>query len=354
MEKEECFDSFCQDWSGDTCLPSMSSADYYFHSYNHYHVYEELLKDAISMTAYRNAILRNKHLFENKVVLDVDCGLGVLSMLAAKAGAKQVIGIDPQEELIKRARPIARDNGYGDVVTFIHGRVDTAELPVEHVDIIVSLCVGYFLLYEGRFADVLTAKKRWLRPNGLIFPDRFRLFIDLLKDSKYRKAHFDFCNNVWNFNFSSLKESSVGEAVIQCWNAEADGNNDYILSNSPWLIYEIDLNHCTIEDVQRIKTAKWRLRARTKGAAHGLIGWFEVLFTKCHTPVAFSTSPRGTYTCWQHIGMFFKNPIKLKEGDMVEGMLAARTIPGKRHLEIKVSHCAERKKEWVTQFFQLQ
>lgn len=46
------------------------------------------------MTPFVKAINRNKHLFKDKVVLDLNCGLGVLSVLAARAGARAVYGVE--------------------------------------------------------------------------------------------------------------------------------------------------------------------------------------------------------------------------------------------------------------------
>ena len=73
----------------------MTSKDYYFDSYAHFSIHEEMLKDEVRTKTYQDAILRNPHLFRGKTVLDIGCGTGILCMFAAKAGAKQVIGVSP-------------------------------------------------------------------------------------------------------------------------------------------------------------------------------------------------------------------------------------------------------------------
>ncbi|KAK4828591.1 hypothetical protein QYF61_000043 [Mycteria americana] len=71
----------------------MTSRDYYFDSYAHFGIHEEMLKDEVRTLTYRNSMYHNKHVFKDKVVLDVGSGTGILSMFAAKAGAKKVYGV---------------------------------------------------------------------------------------------------------------------------------------------------------------------------------------------------------------------------------------------------------------------
>lgn len=54
---------------------------------------QEMLKDEVRTLTYRNAMYHNKHVFKDKIVLDVGSGTGILSMFAAKAGAKHVYGV---------------------------------------------------------------------------------------------------------------------------------------------------------------------------------------------------------------------------------------------------------------------
>ena len=73
-------------------------------------------------------MFHNKHLFKDKIVLDVGCGTGILSMFAAKAGAKMVIGVD-MSSIVEHAKKIVEDNGLSDKVTIIRGKVEEIELP---------------------------------------------------------------------------------------------------------------------------------------------------------------------------------------------------------------------------------
>lgn len=52
-----------------------------------------MLKDEVRTLTYRNSMYHNKHVFKDRVVLDVGSGTGILSMFAAKAGAKKVFGV---------------------------------------------------------------------------------------------------------------------------------------------------------------------------------------------------------------------------------------------------------------------
>ena len=53
-----------------------------------------MIKDKSRTDAYFHAIVDNPDLFKDKVVMDLGCGTGLLSVFAAKAGAKRVYAIE--------------------------------------------------------------------------------------------------------------------------------------------------------------------------------------------------------------------------------------------------------------------
>ena len=83
-----------------------------------------MLKDVVRTEAYRDFIYDYKDVFRDKVVLDVGCGTGILSMFCAKAGAKKVIAVD-NSEIISKARENVFNNGLGDKITYAVSQIAT-------------------------------------------------------------------------------------------------------------------------------------------------------------------------------------------------------------------------------------
>ena len=137
-----------------------------------------MLRDTERTHAYRTAIIRNKHLFKGKVVLDVGCGTGILSLFAAEAGASKVYAVD-LASITNQAKQIVRENGFEGLIEVINGKIEEIDLPVKQVDIIVSEWMGYCLLYESMMDSVLFARDKWLRKDGqgMILPDRAKMYL---------------------------------------------------------------------------------------------------------------------------------------------------------------------------------
>jgi hypothetical protein len=55
----------------DVSAEDRTSKDYYFDSYAHHAIHEEMLKDDVRTKTYQMAIMDNKHLFQDKVRLSV-------------------------------------------------------------------------------------------------------------------------------------------------------------------------------------------------------------------------------------------------------------------------------------------
>lgn len=196
-------------------VDDMTSRDYYFDSYAHYGIHEEMLKDEVRTVTYRNSMYHNKHLFRGKIVLDIGCGTGILSMFAAKAGAAKVIGIECSN-IVEYAKKIVEANHLSDVITILKGKVEEVTLPdgIDKVDIIISEWMGYCLFYESMLDTVLFARDKWLRPDGMLFPDKATLYICGIEDRQYKDEKINWWDDVYGFDMSSIRKVAISEPLV--------------------------------------------------------------------------------------------------------------------------------------------
>jgi protein arginine N-methyltransferase 1 len=286
-------------------------------------------KDEVRTRSYMNAIVQNKHLFKDKIVLDVGCGTGILSMFAVKAGAKHVIGVD-MSTIIFKAREIAKVNGMGDQITFIQGKMEEIELPYPKVDIIISEWMGYFLLYESMLDTVLYARDKYLNKDGLIFPDKATIFVAGIEDGDYKDEKIGFWDNVYGFNYSPLKETALSEPLVDTVEVKA-------VVTDPTNVLTLDLYTCTTSDLAF--SCPFDLVARRDDFIHALVAWFDIEFSACHKPIRFSTGPHTKYTHWKQTVFYLKDVLTVQRDEKIECSLHNRpNEKNKRDLDIKIQY----------------
>ncbi|KAJ7405513.1 hypothetical protein BTVI_69031 [Pitangus sulphuratus] len=246
---------FAQDFVMNTDVRSSSSSSaiadlqededgVYFSSYGHYGIHEEMLK----------------------VVLDVGCGTGILSMFAAKAGAKKVIGVD-QSEIIYQAMDIIRLNKLEDIITLVKGRIEEVDLPLDKVDVIISEWMGYFLLFESMLDSVIYAKDKYLAEGGSVYPDICTISLVAVGDMNKHVDKLLFWEDVYGFDMSCMKKAVIPEAVVEV----LDPNT---LISAASVIKHIDCNTASTPDLEFSSDFTLNITMSTK-----CTGFFECVET---------------------------------------------------------------------------
>jgi predicted RNA methylase len=308
--------------------PAMASAelsakDYYFDSYSHFGIHEEMLKDTVRTLTYRNSILQNQHLIKDKIVLDVGCGTGILSMFAAQAGAKHVYAIDCSN-IAKQAKQIVKDNHLDHIVTVIQGKMEELTLPVDHVDIIISEWMGYALLYESMLNSVLYARDKYLVPGGLLLPDKATILLSAIEDEQYKREKISWWDNVYGFDMSVIRRMATLEPLVDVVDPE-----QVVTEYSP--VLDLDMNTVTVDDLTWDRP--FELTVTRDDFIHALVMHFDIDFSRSHTPTTFSTGPHAHYTHWKQTVFYLDTVLTVKAGERLTGRMRCWPNP-KNHRDL--------------------
>ena len=110
-------------------------------------------------------------------VLEVGCGTGLLSLVAARLGAVHVVAVEPTP-LVEIARQLVADNRLGDRVTVLQGAVQ--DLVPREVDLAFSELLNADPFMEG-VLDAMDAAAGWVAPGGLLAPRHLRVLAALVR-----------------------------------------------------------------------------------------------------------------------------------------------------------------------------
>uniref|UniRef100_A0A2I3H6J7 Protein arginine N-methyltransferase domain-containing protein n=1 Tax=Nomascus leucogenys TaxID=61853 RepID=A0A2I3H6J7_NOMLE len=264
-------------------VKGMMSKDYYFDSYAHF----------------GNSMFHNRHLFKDKVVLDVGSDTSILCMFA-------VIGIECSSSS-DYAVKIVKANKLDHLVTIIKGKVEEVELPVEKVDIISKRMVH--AQHRALCPD------KWRTPNSLIFPDRATLYVTATEDRQYKDYKIHWWENVYGFDISCIKDVAIKEPLVDVVDLKQ-------LITNACLIKEVDIYTVKVEDLTF--TSPFCLQVKQNDYVHAQVAYFNIEFTHCHKRTGFSTIPESLYTHWKQTVFYMEDYLTLKTGEEIVGTIGMR------------------------------
>lgn len=294
----------------------------YFESYSFFDIHRDMLADKARTEAYLKALEENSVcLYQGSGrVLDVGCGTGILSMFAARSGARKVFAVDGSPQIATIAHKLCVVNGFasneGDEeskdlpVTVIASKIeDLVGLPDEEkVDVLVSEWMGYALLFESMLDSVLIARDRFLKPGGAILPDMVSLYMAAGREGA---GGLDFWSNVYGIDMTlvadTLRYMTRSQAVVR----NVDAND--IISQAQKLIC-LDLATMKAEDQDF--TAEFHLSGSRESAYKccTLVVWFDVSFTERFCPISpqlLPTGPSHPQTHWAQTVLHLPEPLLL-------------------------------------------
>lgn len=292
----------------------VDNADQYFASYENLDVHKLMLEDEPRTLAYRKAILDNKAYFKDKIVMDVGCGTGILSIFCAQAGAKKVYAVEASNLAIL-AKKIVEENKFEDVIEVLHKRVEEVILPnYLKVDAIVSEWMGFYLLHEGMLDSVLYAKEWFLKDDGEIFPESAIIYV--------APCSVPSLYDNWN-NFHGVSMKSFAKEL-----RATKGSKPEILNVGPEDLMGPEVAFCwvNLKDEEPLELNNYTLQhvvgASKNGNYQGLCIWFECNFPQLADSTGdgrtvLDTSPQSPATHWKQTVIVLPEQHQVEQGEPI-------------------------------------
>ncbi|KPV71616.1 uncharacterized protein RHOBADRAFT_30788 [Rhodotorula graminis WP1] len=330
--------------------------DHYFESYQYNDIHEVMLKDRVRTLAYRSFIVdpANRARFENKVVLDVGCGTGILSMFAAQAGARKVYAVDASNVAYKAVRNV-KANGFERTIEVIKGKVEEIHIP-EKVDVIISEWMGYCLLYECMLDSVLYARDKYLQPDGLMVPSQTSILVSAFAGAPWYADRVAFWDSVYGFDMRAMKDKIEDEAIIEVVDQGEVVSDEVSIAD----IYTQTATAASLSFSSPFILPITRLPSSSPSPSspsmtlHALVAHFDTFFTpspRLLSPPAraasasepgehfFTTGAWDTPTHWKQTLLVLRDPITgVEVGDRLEGTIRFDKNPdNSRELVVEAS-----------------
>jgi protein arginine N-methyltransferase 1 len=275
--------------------------------------YGDLISDRVRTGSYAEALRRTVK--PGSVVLDIGTGPGIFAILACQLGASRVFALEMQE-IIQVARENAAATFCADGtacterIEFIEDFSTNVTLSSQ-VDVIISDLHGVVPLYGRHIPSIVDARRRFLRPGGVLIPCQEKLWGAVVDSPDYYNRFV----SPWERNILDIPLEPARRLAVHDVQQVRPEREEFLTAPKLWTT----LNYSTIEDADVSGELSWNVERN--GTGHGIVIWFDSDLVE---GVSFSNAPGMPPTIYGSLFFPWTHPVQLKKGETVRVQLEAK------------------------------
>ena len=243
-------------------------------------------------------------------VFEIGTGSGLLAMMAAKLGAKQVVTCESVPLIAETAQQIVKDNQFEKTIKVVIKKSTDISIGVEleaKADILVSEIFSSELLGEHVLPSLEDAKRRLLKPNGKVIPAAGSIMIALFTGDDIKRNLL--VEDAFGFNLQGFNKIVSQKRMI----ARNDLNIELLSDGIAAFNFDFEG-----ESAFPAQTKSLEISVKNSGLCYGLVQWMQ-LDMNGDQKVMFENHPSQTskVSNWQQCAYLFDAPIDVKAGQVV-------------------------------------
>lgn len=307
----------------------------YFGAYQHLSNQKEMLMDTARTRAFADAL--DEVVSSDDIVVDVGCGSGILSLMAAKQGAQRVYAIE-RSNMINIAKAVAEKNGCSDRIIFEQCMAEEFTCP-DKATVIVSEWLGDFVLRELMFKSVVSVRDRCAAPGARSMPSRVRMYVALVEDALLWQ---EVGPNYWSSPVYGFDYTPAFEVECARLGSKRVTVPETSLLSERAVINDIDCETAPVGKFYFDNQVEFTVSRN--GSLHGLAGSFDM---QLGPSVWLDTGSQAKGTHWEQVFFPLMDALPVRINDRIVLKLKAEEPenPQKRipdmYLELEVHRGAE-------------
>lgn len=234
-------------------------------------------------------------------VVDIGSGTGFLSFLAARLGAKDVLAIEHNPQLMALAQALAKKNRVARLGFINCNSADIYEMPP--VDLVVSETLGNYALEEN-ILEIMRDAKRFLAPGGTLMPCAIEQYVAPVVNPAYHAELATWDHIGFGLDYSEARALGFNNLYVRRFRPD-----DLLGEPVRW-----DHVNLLAKQFSSLRKGEVTFTAAFPVTVNGFANWWRAELVP---GLWLETGPHDAPTHWEQIYFPVAEPVHAHEGDTI-------------------------------------